>query len=322
MSPGAPHEDPTLKTGTSQDLLTIVTADSARYLAAHPTPLPSKTAGQRLFLELPLVLFGKAAAALMSVLPAEAALRVHERFMSLMAAPRSYPFDAGSLALARARELAQRLERETGSPPALIALISHAPVRGEMAHLNFELVRHALLALRAVRARPCRPRLVAAIDPFALDTASLYQEGAYAGFMGSYHLGIDRMAVGRNRATRWLLPLTSWECMAHRLLLRLGGGGEVGMVLAGGVPSTTRILYAAREWVGTVRRKSPLRVRPQEALRGLRQLSAFARFESSEPYRERLRGSATRLAEAYVKSFMARVFSDDADNAGMPVFVG
>jgi len=39
-----------------------------------------------------------------------------------------------------------------------------------MAHLNFELVRHATLALRAARGRPCRPRLVVAIDPFALDT--------------------------------------------------------------------------------------------------------------------------------------------------------
>jgi hypothetical protein len=312
MRSGAPlHLTP--KTGTSQDLFTVVTAAYERHLAANPADLPRKTSAQRLALELPFVLLGKAIAAAMRALPAETALAAHGKLFGGLAAPKSYPFEAGAETLVRALDLAARLERETGKAPALIALVSHPPVLGEMAHMNFELARHALLALRAVRGRACRPRAVVAIDPFALDTLPVWQEGAYAGFMGTYHLGIDRMAVGRQPVTRACLPRTAWDRMAHRLLRLLADGGEASMVLAGGVPSTTRTLYAAREWVAEARRKSLLRERPREALRGLRQVPMFEAFESTGPHGERLRGSAWRLAEAYVMSTLAGVFVDCAE---------
>lgn len=303
---GASFEYPTVKTGTSQDLLTIVTKAYERHLAANPAALPVKTPAQRLLLELPFVVVGKGVAALLSLLPAEAALRFHDVLFRTLAG-RSYAFDEGSVNLGRARALVERLRRETGREPALVALISHPPVMGDLSHLNFELVRHAQLALRAARGRPCRPRIVAAIDPFALDTAPIYQEGLYAGFMGTYHLGLDRMAVTRG-LSRGLLRGASWARMAHRLLRRLGGGGEVGMVLAGGVPSTTRTLYAAREWTAEVRRRSPLRGKPAEALSALRRLPGFEAFERAGPHGERLRGSAWRLAEAYVMSGVAGVY--------------
>jgi len=301
----APYEYPTLKTGTSQDLLTVITKAAEKQLAAEGTLLPHKTRRQRLLWEAPFVLLGKAAAAALSFAPPDASLRVHEKVFSTLAAPMSFPFDAASPVLARARALAERLERESGRPPALVALVSHPPVLGELAHLNFELVRHASLALRAVRGKPCRPQLVVAIDPFALDTAPLPQEGVYAGFMGSYHLGFDRMALGRNPVSRWFLRRAAWHRMAHRLLGALAAGGEVGMVLAGGVPATTRILYAAREWVGEARSQSPLRRRPAEVLARLRRLPEFARLESSGPHGDRLRGSAWRLADLYAMSLLA-----------------
>lgn len=308
-----PYEYPTLKTGTSQDLLTVVTKAYERYLATTDITLPSKTPRARLALETPFVLLGKAVAAGMSLLPADTALKVHDKLFASLSAPRSYPFDAGHPVLARARAEARRLRRETGREPALLALISHPPVMGDMAHMNFELVRHATLALREIRGAPCRPRLVAAIDPFALDTTPLPQEGLYAGFMGTYHLGLDRLSFIRSRASRLFLPRTSWDRMAHRLLRLLQEGGEAGMVLAGGVPSTTRTLYAAREWVGEARRQSPLRDKPAEILSRLRLLPGFSRLEAEGPHGHGLRKSVWRLAELYAMAFLAGVFVETVE---------
>lgn len=308
MPQGRRYEYPTLKTGTSQDLLTIITKAYERHLHATSTVLPEKTRRQRAFQELPFLLIGKAVAAAMRLLPAERALIAHDKLFGALASPHSYPFDPASPQLLRARALALRLESETGQKPALLALISHPPVMGDLAHLNFELVRHSVLALRVVRGQPCRPRLVAAIDPFALDTTPLWQEGLYAGFMGTYHLGLDRLSLIRGRFSRYVLPRTGWDRMAQRLLALLRGGGEAGMVLAGGVPSTTRTLYAAREWVGDARRLSPLRSRPAEVVTRLRRLPGFAQFEAEGPHGARMAASAWRLAEAYAMSFLAGVF--------------
>lgn len=308
------YEYPTPKTGTSQDLLTVVTKAYERALVAENIALPSKTSGQRLLLEAPFVLLGKAVAGFVRLLPAEKAIALHEKLFASLSAPRSYPFDENAPQLVRARALAEKLEKETGKAPALVALISHPPVMGDMAHMNFELVRHATHALRLVRGRPCRPRLVAAVDPFALDTTPLWQEGLYAGFMGTYHLGLDRLTMSRPAVSRWLIRPTAWFRMAQRLLRLLREGGEAGLVLAGGVPSTTRTLYAAREWVAEARRGSALRVRPQEVLARLRKLDRFKAFEASGPHGERLRGSAWRLAEAYAMSLLAGVFVDSVEH--------
>ena len=112
---------------------------------------------------------------------AAASVAFHDRLFAALAAPHSYRFDREVPTVLRARALAARLEAETGKAPALLALISHPPVLGELAHMNLELVRHATLALRAVRGRPCRPRMVAATDAFALDSISIWEEGIYAG---------------------------------------------------------------------------------------------------------------------------------------------
>jgi hypothetical protein len=137
------------------------------------------------------------------------------------------------------------------------------------------------LALRAVRARPCRPRLVAAIDPFALDTVSIPVEGLYAGLMGTFHVGIDRLALGRGHPGTALTPLAAWTAMPMRLLRSLSEGGEIGLVPAGGVPSTSRVLYGVRDWARIARGRSPLRGRPAEVERALRADPSFARFESA-----------------------------------------
>ncbi len=299
---------PTIKTGTSQDLLSIVTRAYEAHIERLQLALPVKPQSRRLWLEPPFVAVGAAVAGLLELIPADAALKIMSKIYASLSAPRSYPFDPKSPALLRSIELVRRVERGAGKPAALFALISHPPVMGDLAHLNFELVRHAGLALRELRGRPCRPRLVAAVDPFALDTVSLPEEGVYAGFMGRYHLGFDRLALARPRGSRPLLKKARWDRMPWRLLRLLERGGEASMVLAGGVPSTTRVLYAAREWTARLRRKSPLRGKPAEVLARLRRNADFRRFDEQGPHGRALARSAWRLAEAWAMAALCSVF--------------
>lgn len=300
---------PAATTGTSEDLMSIIIRASELEMARSGEILPGKFETARPWLEPPLILAGILASGLMELAPSEWVLRFHDGVFSALASPRRYPFDSSSPALARAGELLRRLEAESGRRPALLALISHAPVTGEMAHFNFELVRHAMLALRALRGRPCRPRLVVAVDPFALDTIPLYQEGLYAGCMGHYHMGLDRMFLGRGLLSRFLLRWASWDRMPWRLLRELGSGRELGMVLAGGVPGTARALYALREWVGRQRRSSPWRSRPSEILRRLRGFPDYARFEAEGPHGPGLRGRPWRMIEAWAMSAVTGAFT-------------
>jgi hypothetical protein len=280
--------------------MTIVVRACERRMAREGQVLPEKTAAQRTLLEAPANAFGVAIRLLMQFLPADLVVKFHDWLYATLAKGRNYPFDAASPALEEARKLACDLEE-----PALIALISHPPVHGDMAHMNLELVRHATLALRHVRGKPCRPRLVVAVDLFALDTITVPEEGVYAGFMGRFHLGFDRLAVTRGWASSIFVSPAAWPRMIYRLLGRLGDGGEVGMVLAGGVPQTARVLYAAREWAQERRRESPLKSQPARILANLRKFEAYRNFEENGPCGPGLRRSAWRMMEAWLMSAVA-----------------
>ncbi|MDX6768859.1 MAG: hypothetical protein SF051_04955 [Elusimicrobiota bacterium] len=273
-----PASYPAPKTGTAQDLMRVITRAYEAKLDREGTVLPHKSERGRRWLEPVARLFGIAVATVLSVLPAELYVAFHDRLYRGLAGGRVYPFDASSPAVRHAVELAARLAAETGREPALIAVISHPPVMGELKHLNFELVRHATLALRAVRGRPCRPRLVVAVDPFALDTTSLLEEGVYAGYMGTLHLGLDRLALGRGHLGPSLTPRTAWHAMPWRMLKLLGDGGEAGIVLSGGVPETGRVLYGAREWVREARAAARGLVTPAEAGERLEREPGFRAF--------------------------------------------
>lgn len=300
---------PTHKTGTAQDLMSVLTRSYEGYLARARISLPTKNESLRVLVEPPFILFGLAFSAFLEMLPAEWVLDGHARLFEALASPHRYRFDAADPKLEASRRLAEKVAAESGQAPALLSLISHPPVLGDMAHLNFCLVRHACLALREVRGQACRPRLLVATDLFALDTIPLYQEGIYAGFMGGYHLGFDRLALSRNALSRRLLRKSSWDRTPQRLLSLLARGEEAGLVLAGGVPSTTRILYAVREWLGRQSRRSSLRARPAEVLKRLRKDEEFARFEKVAPLGPRLAKSAWRMAEAWAMSALAGVFT-------------
>lgn len=295
---------PVRPTGTAEDLMSLVARASELWLEKERIVLPRKSAWSRLICEPPFNCCGLLLRFLMELLPAERALALHERMFS-RAAGRTYAFDDDSAVLARAAAEVRALEAEAGRAPGLLAVLSHPPVLGETSHINPELVRHGCRALRAARGRPCRPRLVAAVDAFALDTVSLPVEGLYAGFMGCYHLGFDRLSFARGPASRVLLGRAAWPSLAGRLLRRLGRGQEAVMVLAGGVPGTARMLYAAREWIAQERRRSPLKGAPAEVLRRLRQDQDFRVFEACGLLAPRLRRNAWRMLEAWTMSAVA-----------------
>jgi hypothetical protein len=303
------------RTGTAQDLLGVVTRAYALELESRGVLLPEKSEASRRWIEPVFRALGVGLAKIMELVPADWTVAFHDRLFSLLSAPRSYPFDPESPPLVRARALAAELEKRWGRAPAILALISHPPVLGDLKHLNFELVRHATLALRAVRGRPCRPRLVVAIDPFALDTTSILEEGIYAGYMGTFHLGIDRLAFGRGHPGTALTPLAAWALMPMRLLRALSEGGEIGLVPAGGVPSTSRVLYGVRDWARVARARSPRRGNPAEVERTLRADSSFARFERAAAAAAPQAGQTWRLIDAWLMMAAAGLLPDESAEA-------
>ena len=278
----------------------VVTKAYEIRLDAEATVLPAKTELQRRFVEPFARAVGIVVAAIMELVPADWTTAFHNRVYLQLSAGRSYPFDPASSVLVAARALAVRLERESGREPALLATLSHPPVMGDLAHLNTELVRHGTLALREVRGRACRPRFVVAIDPFALDTLSLIEEGIYAGYMGSFHLGLDRLALGRGHPGPLMSPQTRWDRMPLRLFRSLSEGGEIGMVLSGGIPSTGRVLYGVREWSRRARAASPLHGDPARAHELLLVDAAFVRFKKDAAAHIPLPRGPWRLLEAWL----------------------
>lgn len=314
---------PAPRTGTAQDLMRVITHSYEERLEREETRLPIKGELGRRLVEPPARLIGMALGAAMELIPADWTVAFHDKLYGTLSAGKNYPFDPERPELVRAAALAAVLEAESGLAPALLALISHPPVMGDLAHLNFELVRHSTLALRRVRARPCRPRLVVAVDPFALDTTSIVEEGLYAGYMGSFHLGIDRLALGRGHPGTFLTPQARWDRMPLRLFRTLAEGGEVGMVLSGGVPTTGRVLYGVREWARRARGLAPRRGDPARVLKDLRAEPGFARFEKNAAAGMALPRGAWRLMEARLMASAAGVFGaepiEDAARATLAV---
>ncbi|MFH1725231.1 MAG: hypothetical protein ABII00_11510 [Elusimicrobiota bacterium] len=249
-------------------------------------------------------LFGMGSGLLLRLLPPDMMLAALDRLnLFLEGGKPSYPFDPDSPGLREAAALSREVERETGRPAALLCTLAHAPVEEDLLYLNIELFRHGLLGLRAVRGRPCRPRLVNAIDAFALDMLPLHEEGAYSGIMGTLHLGFDRMPSERSWPGRLLLGRNAWPSVAARIRRQLSGGGEAIIVPAGGVPSTARIFYCAREFVGRLCRRGPYAADPGRVRAWMeREEPGFEAFLWSGAVGPRLGRSLWRLLEAWVLS--------------------
>lgn len=313
----AAYAYPAPRTGTAQDLIRVVTRAYELELekSGLAADLPRKSEAQRRFADPVFRAVGVAFGGVAGSLPADWVAVIQDRIMTALAAPHTYPFQPDAPAMVRARALAARLKERTGREPALIALLSHPPVVGEFRQMNIEVVRHAALVLRSVRGRACRPRLVAGIDPFALDTFSLVRESMYAGYMGSYHLGIDRLALGRARSAAALTPHAAWTKMPQRMFRKLAEGGEAGIFLAGGVPATARVLYGVREWIRCARSLSPRRRDPALVARSLGAEPVFARFKAAAADALHLPSSTWRVVDMWLMASEAGLLPEEAPRA-------
>ncbi|MBI3298962.1 MAG: hypothetical protein HYZ75_12400 [Elusimicrobia bacterium] len=249
--------------GTAEDLFALFAR--AEYQAIGLPP--EKGVFGRLVVEPLLQCVGRAMAAAESVLPAGASLAVQDKiYGSLEGGRPEHPFDPGAAPLREAAALAAEAERRTGRRAALACLLAHAPIDPDWLHLNPVMFRHALKGLRAARGAACRPRLVNAVDAFGLDMLSSLDEGGYAGFMTRVHLGFLRVTGARPWPGRVLTAADGWPRIGGRILRLLAEGGELIMVLAGGVPVTARGYYALREATGRLCRESPAAGRPASVL--------------------------------------------------------
>ena len=193
--------------------------------------------------------------------PASWMFRAQDAGLRGLVGSSQHPFDR-SESLDRAAGLLAATEAETGSRAAILAIISHGPVHGKFAYMNLELVRHAGRVLRQMRGGG-RPRLIIAVDPFALDMVSVAEEALYAGFMGHYHLGIDRAAFSRG-------TLSSGPPVRPGGCVQLLKAWRRGRFMAWPVPATTRGRYVAegnRPHEGASSASSPSDVLPALAHR-------------------------------------------------------
>ncbi|MBI5210388.1 MAG: hypothetical protein HY927_10490 [Elusimicrobia bacterium] len=288
--------------GTSEDLFSIVIRADESRIARDRWSNPPKNEFVRRWAEAPLNLAARALSLGAGALPSDWMCRLQDAVLQRFSHPHSRPFDR-SERLDRAVGLVRRVEDGAGGPAALLAIISHPPLRDRLKYMNFELVRHATWVLRQLRGRPCRPRFVVAVDSYALDSVGVAEEALYAGFMGHYHLGLDRMALARPFLSGLALAETSRHRFPRRFVASLLAAGEVGLALAGGVDTTTRVWYAVPEWLAACRRRSPLAGRPAEVLGLLRGMEAYRAFEAGSPQWARQR-SVWRRMDAWLMSAM------------------
>jgi hypothetical protein len=198
-------------------------------------------------------------------------------------------------------------------------LFDHPPVDGELLKLNFELSHQAFAALHWLSPKPNRPKLVVATDSLALEHWSTFAEGVYAGFMGTYHLGFDRLGTHRRGLSRLLIGRTASRRMPFRISRTLRRGLNIAMAHAGGVPSTARALYAAREYLHLLRQQRDCTLSPATVLTHLSQLSAdFAAFQRSELIGTRLQDSAWKMMEAWIVALLAGLWQFGDAEPGEP----
>lgn len=184
---------------------------------------------------------------LLNLAPAASVLRLHNWGFRVLRSSRVYPWEGQERGVEAARALCRELSREFGGEPALVGIFSHPRADEEMLPLSADLTRAASDTLWKVRDLPCRPRLLVATDPMAVDMLPLPVEAFYAGLMEAYHLGLERWTSARSPAGRWMFAGSHWSRAGWKLLGLLRRRGEVVFALAGGVDYTTRVLYSGRE---------------------------------------------------------------------------
>jgi len=215
-----------------------------------------------------------------------------------------FPFEPESPALAETAALLKEAEARIGERPAVVCLLAHPPVDGDLLYLNLELFRHALRGVRRIRGYPCRPRLLNAVDVYALDMLAMYEEGIYTGFMSTAHLGFDRIPGQRKGPGRWIFSGKVWSSTVWRILRTLHRSRDFLMVPGGGVPVTARLFYCTRELAGRLCRESAAQGRRAADVRKalLDASPAFRQFLDSAAIGDGLKKNLWRCIEAWLVS--------------------
>jgi len=287
--------------GTYEDILSIFArSEQRRYVRAGVSP-PKKNAFVRWVGEPFLNAVGIGITWYGEMVGASRMISLHDTIMGGLAGKSKGPFNPDLPEFTATRELMAHVEEIFGTAPAVLCLMSHPPVLPESLGLNVEMGRQALLALHSLRPKSGHAKLMIAVDSYALDMLAPMQEGAYAGFMGTYHLGLDRLIHHRRIPSRWLLGGAAWWRLPWRTSRFLSHGGRLAFVLSGGVPITARVVYTAREFLWRLRRGRKQGLSPQEIARRLeREESDFLRFCQSGMIGPGLRGKYWRLMEAWI----------------------
>jgi hypothetical protein len=221
--------------------------------------LPQKPAWFHALAEFPMNVAGFGIGAIAAALPAKLVEGLHMRTLAALAGAGDFPLAPDwNYALEGARSLYARLA-DAGSEPAIWVLMSHPPVTTEVSTLNFALTQRAFEAVSFIRGRPTKAKMLVAIDPFAMDATPMWQEGVYPGLMTAMHLALDRTPSLRGPAQKMLLGAARPERLAWRLVRELRGGGDVVMILGGGIELNARIMYPSREFLSRWRKASDKR---------------------------------------------------------------
>lgn len=291
--------------GTSDDFVSLLMHAHSLLYQQKGTPLRIKSRFARRWIEPIGNLLGIGMTSLAWLLPPARVAKLQQKLFLALSKPRPFYFDIHSPHLRAAKKLLAHVAAKTGKTPATLCLFDHPPVDGELIKLNFELSHQAFAALHWLSHKPSRPKLVVATDSLALEHWSTFAEGVYAGFMGTYHLGFDRLGTHRRGLSRLLIGRTASRRMPFHISRILHRGLNIAMAHAGGVPSTARALYAAREYLHLLRQQRDRTISPATALTRLSQLSTdFAVFQHSKLVGSRLQNSAWRMMEGWIVALL------------------
>ncbi|MBI4050910.1 MAG: hypothetical protein HY400_00230 [Elusimicrobia bacterium] len=182
---------------------------------------------------------------------------LQQRILKWLSGKTKYPMDSQwERRLHQAKFLKETMEKIFGRSPAVLCVISHPPVGREVDALNFKLMEIACAVVKEICPFESPIRQLVAIDPFALDAVSFFQEGLYAGVMRSLHLALDRQPWLRTSLQGRLFGSSAYGWFVHLLVRSLRRREAVVAALSGGVYENTRLLYTAREYFSALRRRA------------------------------------------------------------------
>ncbi|MBI4248104.1 MAG: hypothetical protein HY611_01275 [Elusimicrobia bacterium] len=149
--------------------------------------------------------------------------------------------------------LLKQFKRLSDRDCCFLILFSHPEAGKKMRLFSLALYQHVFhigtFLYRSGWARSY-PRLLIAVDPFALDSLDWFTSSFYAGIARTLHISLDRQPSRLGWLQRALFLGKSAPTEAgFRFIAHLKPGHAVALAQAGGEPRNSRLLYTAREFV-------------------------------------------------------------------------